>query len=220
MKAKPRVLISLPNRHWLRAEVSAVGMKLLGDGRYKTRIIHPTHKPYEENLHRIRNEMMRDGWDFWLNIDADNPPENNPLDLVELDLPLIGLPTPIWHVSEKHRGDRPIYLNAYRFDGTSAYKEHHPQAGLQRVDAIGTGCFLVHRRVFEHPDLPKAPFAREWTGDGLQRKGNDVAFCERVARCGFEIYAHFGYICEHYCELGLLEVLKRFHEFYKEGKGR
>lgn len=148
---------------------------------------------------------------FWLSIDADNPPTRNPLDLIELDKDIIGLPTPVWHYTGEIPGERPIYFNAYRNAvGEDGYKEWLPQDGLQRVDAIGTGCFIVARRVFENPEMRKAPFARKCNEDGTVDRGNDISFCERATAQGFEIWAHFDYPCMHFQELNLLEVIEAF----------
>ncbi len=211
------VLISIPNTHWIHKTVGHTEHKLLGDGRYKTRIIKPSHKPYVNNLHHIVKEFISGGYDYWLNIDSDNPPSNNPLDLIELDKDIIGLPTPIWHFVDKPK-ERPYYFNAYDYDSSSnAYWEHQPQEGLQKVDAVGTGCILIAKRVFQNPILQMGAFHRKWNPDGTMDKGNDMSFCERARTQGFEIYAHFGYPCDHFTELSMLEMIRAFSQMYQGG---
>lgn len=176
-------------------------------------MIIPTHNPFENNLHHCVNDFMAGDYDYWLSIDADNPPLRNPLDLIEYDRDVIGLPTPVWHYDEERKlpGERPIYLAAYDYaPEKDAYKEHQPQEGLQRVDAVGTGCFLVSRRVFSAPRMREAPFSRTLNGDGTVNKGNDIAFCERARAEGFEIFAHYDYTCRHFNELELTEVGRAF----------
>jgi GT2 family glycosyltransferase len=173
-------------------------MLLQQDGRYQLRFEFPSHRPYENNLHHIVRDFCKSDFDFWLSMDSDNPPMKNPLDLVELDKDVLGLPTPVWHYTNKP-GERPIYWNAYDYVVESdAYREHPTRDGLQRVDAIGTGCFLLARRVFDHPGMREAPFRRKLHPDGTVHKGNDISFCERARARGFEIWAHYGYPCWHY----------------------
>jgi hypothetical protein len=179
------------------------------DRRYQLTIDLPSNKPFENNLHHIVRDFLAGDWDYWLTMDADNPPERNPLDLVELDKDIVGCPTPIWHYTGN--GERPIYWNVYDYDETvDAYREHAVRDGLQRVDAIGTGCVLFARRVFEHPAMQKGAFTRKLNDDGTVDKGNDISFCERAREAGFEIYAHFDYPAEHMVEIPLNECSRAF----------
>ena len=88
MTAKPRkksVLVSFPTspaHPYLHKHVVRASWGILLDGRYSIRMMIPTHKPFENNLHHIVNDFMNGDHDFWLTIDADNPPQKNPLDLV------------------------------------------------------------------------------------------------------------------------------------------
>lgn len=211
------VLISCTNTHWIHKHVVHKLLLLMQDGRYKVNIIMPSHKIYENNLHHIVNEFMAGPYDFWLEINSDNPPMNNPLDLVQLDRDIIGLPTPIWHFTGEKKRERPVYWNAYDYDKESEmYKEHQVREGLQKVDAVGTGCILISRRVFELPEMRKAPFMRKWNEDGTMEKGNDIMFCERARSHGFEIYCHYDYPCDHFSELSLSETTRAFRELYEE----
>lgn len=208
--SKPRVLLTIPCLHWIHKLVVHRAIMFLQDPRYAVTLQMPSNKPFEANLHDCVNEFMAGDWAWWLSMDADNPPEKNPLDLIEHDKDIIGCPTPIYHCTGKP-GERPIYWNAYRYvSDDDAYAEWQVRESLQRVDAIGTGCFLVNRRVFEHPEMRKGPFMRKWNEDGTVERGNDIAFCERARECGFQIWCHFDYPAEHMVEIPLNEVSKAF----------
>lgn len=204
------ILVTVPNLHWLHKLVVHRLLLLQQDRRYRLTIQLPSNKPFENNLHHIINDFMAGDWDFWLSVDADNPPEQSPLDLVELDKDVIGCPTPIWHCTGK-TGERPIYWNAYQYDtNTKAYREWPWREGLQKVDAVGTGCILISRRVFEDPAMRTGAFTRTLNEDGTVDKGNDIAFCERARACGFEIWTHYDYPAEHMCEIPLNECSRAF----------
>ncbi len=210
------ILVSIPNTGSVHKLVSLTTNRLITDPRHRCNIIYPTHNPYENNLHHIVNDFMAGSYNFWLNIDSDNPPINNPLDLVDYDLDIVGLPTPVWHFTEKVKGERPIYENGYKYvPGEDAYTEWPNKNGLQRVDAVGTGCVLYARRVFENPEMRKAPFQRTYNEDGTVHKGNDISFCERATEQGFLIFAHYNYRCMHFNELELHEVGRAMHGLYK-----
>jgi GT2 family glycosyltransferase len=213
------VLVSFPNNGWLHKLIFSTGMKLASDSRYKSTIIIPTHSPYENNLHHIVNDFIGGNYDYWLNIDADNPPMNNPLDLIELDKDIVGCPTPVYHFTDKVKGERPWYENAYKYvPEEDAYAEYKEKQGLQKVDAVGTGCILIARRVFDHPEMRKGAFTRKLYPDGTVYKGNDISFCERAKEAGFEIFTHYDYRCQHFNEIEMHEVIRAFHGVYTQGK--
>jgi hypothetical protein len=218
---KMNILVSIPNTGYIHKLVSLSTNRLIQDKRHKCHIIYPTHNPYENNLHHIVNEFMAprikgDEFDFWLNIDSDNPPMDNPLDLIKYDLDIIGLPTPVWHFIKEKKGERPWYENAYKYiPEKDAYTEWPDKEGLQKVDAVGTGCVLYARRVFENPEMRKAPFQRIWNKDGTVERGNDIAFCERATKHGLKIFAHYDYRCMHFNDLELHEVARAMHGLYK-----
>ncbi len=205
------VLITVPNIHWIHKLVVHRLLLFQQDQRYRITIQMPTNKPFENNLHHIINDFMAGDWDYWLSMDADNPPEQNPLDLVEFHKDVIGCPTPIWHYTAKRAGERPIYWNAYQYDtDTGAYREWPYREGLQKVDAVGTGCLLMARRVFEDPAMRTGAFTRTLNKDGTVDKGNDISFCERARACGFEIWTHYNYPAEHISEIPLNECSRAF----------
>jgi len=211
-----KVLVSVPTTGWLHKQTVFALLRLQKDER--VHIIIPTHNPYEHNLHRIVGDFLVGDYDFWLSFDDDNPPRRNPLELIELNKDIIGCPTPIWYFDEKtvKRGERPVYWNAYDYNVIGdAYRPHTPMDGLQRVDAIGTGCFLIARRVFENARMKNAPFMRQWTSEGYVERGNDIAFCERARACGFEIYAHYDYPAMHIKELEIGSVVAAFRNLYE-----
>lgn len=203
----PTVYITVPNGSGnLHKHVHFAICKMLCDQRVKIRHDCPTHSPYVQNLHKCMHDFLDHGEDFWLSIDDDNPPTRNPLDLVDLDLDVVGLPTPVWHNSVE--GDRPWYFNA--LDAVAdGYVPHMDCEGLQEVDAIGSGCFLVAKRVMLALK-DQQPFMREWRPDGLVEVGGDYSFCRKVKAAGFKVWAHFDYPCRHFNELEVGEVIRAF----------
>lgn len=215
-EGKPSVLIAVPNEGDIHKHVSFALLKIQLDTRYSIRIIQPTHSPSDNNRHHIFNDFLAHDEDYLLMIDSDNPPINNPLDLVELDRDIITCPTPVWHFTGKNKGERPIYENAYKYvPEEDAYTEWPDKAGLQKVDAVGTGCILIAKRVLAHPGMREGANQRTLNPDGTVNKGGDIMFCETAKKCGFEVYAHYNYRCLHFQEVELHEVARAFGEVSK-----
>ena len=225
MVERRRVLVACCNgRGWIHKRVVFSVIKMLQDPRHTPNFIAPTHSPFVQNLHLTVHDFLAQGHDFLLLVDDDNPPINNPLDLVELDLDVIGLPTPVWNNAVP--GDRPYYYNALVRASDGNFKPANPLEGLEEgespglveVEAVGGGCMLIARRVLL--ELMKrckgspsdAPFMRIWNDKGTVESGNDYAFCTRAKAAGFRIWTHFGYPCEHWNELEISEVFTAFGE--------
>lgn len=217
---KKRVLVTFPTapaHPYLHKQVVFVSWRLLSDKRHDLKLIIPTNNPFENNLHHCVNQFVNESYDFWLTIDADNPPMNNPLDLIDYDLDIVGLPTPVVHFNREKLGERPVYYNAYKYvKDKDAYTEWPSKRGLQMVDAVGTGCVLFSKRVFQNENMKKGAFVRKLNPDGTVEKGNDISFSERAKENGFEIYAHFGYPCRHYNEVDAIEMIEQWMSYKGE----
>ncbi len=201
------VYLTVPNgKGWIHKNVHFAVLKLLQDRRYKVRHDCPTHRPYVDNLHACMWDFLDHGDDFWLSMDDDNPPLNNVLDLVDEDLDIVGFPTPVWHSLVP--GDRPWYYNAL-MTYEDGFRPANIKEGLQEVDAIGFGCFMLSRRVMlaMKDDMP---FMRTWNKNGRVEMGCDYSFCVKAKKRGFRIWVHSEYTCDHFNELPLAEVIKRF----------
>ncbi len=203
---RPRVLVSVPNTGWIHKHCVFALLKMTKDERVDLTVMLSTHVPYVNNLNKIVLDFLRDGYDWWITFDDDNPPQNNPIDLIFLQKDIIGCPTPVWHCDATKPKDLPYYFNA--LDAVSGgYKPHLVCEGLQRVDAVGSGCMVIARRVLEKV---KAPFMRIWDADGTVDTGHDYNFCERAKRLGFEVFAHYDYPCMHFNEVELTEAITAF----------
>ena len=212
---RPKVLLSIHHQLWSHVQLQQYLLKALpAEERYEVCVLGPYAKPYENSLNSTVKEFLAGEFVAWINIDTDNPPIGNPLDLVERvigDSPVadvIGCPTPIW----KYKGDpsQPLIIwNVFRRDpkGSDAYVPWVPATGFQQVDVVGTGCLVLARRVFEHPDLQTGAFMRVWNPDGTVEKGNDVAFCERARAAGFSIWADWDYPCSHWYTVNLADIM-------------
>ena len=195
---------------WVHKNLVLAWMRILQDPRFETRLSFPVHRPFENALHHAVVEFLAGDAEWFLNIDSDNPPTKNPLELIARDFDVSALVTPVYHCDSRKPGDRCYYLNAYR-QVPGGYHEWQPQEGVQQVDAVGTGCILIHRRVLDDPAMRLAPFRRTTDDAGRVEYGNDLNFCRRAKERGFRIWADFTSPCEHMVEIPLLEAIRAFN---------
>lgn len=206
---KPRVLISLPHTGQIHTStVNAIEQLILPDQRVQLQVIRPSAVPFENNMNQVIQYCLQGDWDFWINLDSDQAPLKNPLDLVFLDKDVIGLPTPAVKFGQAG-WENPFFWSVYRWDEKReayfVYKYQPDQGPLQEVDAVGSGCWVVARRVLE---ALQHPLQQHWDEHGILQMGGDVSFCRKARAQGFRIFAHYDYPCRHFKTVDLYEVMK------------
>lgn len=208
---RPKVYaITCTGDGWVHKNLVMAWMRILQDPRFETRLSFPVHRPFENALHHAVVEFLAGDAEWFLNIDSDQWPTLNPLELTALDYDVIGISTPVYHCESSKPGERCYYLNGYR-EVPHGYQEFRPQEGIQEVDSVGTGCILIHRRVLEDPVMRLAPFSRTTDEFGRVEYGNDMNFCRRAKGRGFRIWCDFRSPCEHMVEIPLLEAIRAFN---------
>lgn len=65
--------------------------------------------------------------------------------------------------------------------GTTPLSQYGGPDPVKEVDLTGTGCLLVHRRVFESMEPP-------WFEASPEGDGEDYAFCRKARAAGFKIF--------------------------------
>lgn len=80
------------------------------------------------------------------------------------------------------------------------------QAGLQEVDAIGTGCLLIRRDVLEKMQRPWFEFS--------DRMGEDMFFCDQAKKLGYHILLDGDVKCRH------LTVIDVGEEHFESARGQ
>lgn len=205
------VLVTIPHTGFVHAETAEFINKLILDNKGHVLTIKYVQKepPLENALHHIIKDIRKEQkWDYWLLIDSDVVPQKNPLDLIENDKDVIGMPYPQPHFTGE---GRPYYLIAMEYvDSEDAYREKAGLKGLTQVDAVGGGSLLINTKIFNSPLLQQGAFMRTYNTDGTVDKGNDFAFCERVRKAGFEIWTHSDYLCRHHKTIDALSMAQEF----------
>ena len=138
-----------------------------------------------------------------------------------------------WHklIDSAHDKDRPIISGlvfAAFFDGEDALRpvptiylmdserglqpiDGYPENQLIEVDAVGTGCILIHRSVLLEMQKQATPNqGKNWAWfvegaiDGTYF-GEDLLFSKRLKSMGYKIFAHTGAILPHHKQFWLDE---------------
>ena len=208
LDTRPKVLFTIPNLGWIRVEHLQLLNKVWNDERFKVDFWFPAFVPLENGQAKVIKKMLEDGYDYWANIDDDTISDWNILDLIDFDKDVISAPAPGF-VKSTGEKTKLLHWMAYDSDEESGkFKAHADKDGLQEVGAIGGACFVIARRVFEHPDMQHGAFNRILNDDGTVEFGNDISFSIRAKKAGFRLWCHYDYWCHHYKEVDLQNVLQ------------
>jgi len=189
----PKVLIAVLHQGYIRPELIKL-TKSQADLKFYNL------KPSETARNTTVIDALEGGYDYLISIDHDVVPLRDPVELTIFAKDIIGFAVPQWNMSDP---SFPIYfVGMDKVDG--GYQEHKKKEGLQEVDAVGTGCICLSRKVLQEIS---SPFIRKWNSKGIAIAGLDFYFCERAKEKGFQPYCNYDFIAEHYKEVGLLDVL-------------
>ena len=202
-KGKKTVVIAIPHTGYIIAGLETRITQWVMEGKYNVKQMFSEISPTYANRNHIAQEFLKTDADYLLTIDSDTVPTKNPLNMIEHDKDIVG------GVYPAYKNDAFIWL-ACRLDTDKSYKQYPKEyrVGLKQVDALGTGCLLVKRKVLEAIPMPFIDKVREGVGD--RELGHDLYFCKRAKEKGFEVWADWSIECEHYKEINLLPIIKMF----------
>jgi len=202
LDVRPLVMIAVPTRGTVRHELVGQMLSWCNDTRVRKIFMTQMGSPCDAVRNLITERFLGSPAEFLITVDDDNPPLRNPIDLVFEDKDVIALPTPIIWESKR------VTWNIYKKSGENLYDTITEKPGDQfrRVDAAGSGCLVIKRRVLEA--IPAAFLCIVDPVVGKIVLGTDLAFSKRVAEAGFEMWAHFGYCCRHIQSVDLWELVE------------
>jgi len=165
-------------------------------------VYHPFLAPIDHARNVIVHDFLLTDCTHLMMVDDDIVPPYEALehlllhnkDIVAAACPLIG---------PNSHGELITTMNAYDLDKEGAYTIIE-STGIRKVDAVGTGCMMIKRTVFETLRVP--PFITEYNVDGIKYRGEDLNFCHQAKLEGFDTYVDFNIKCKHMKLCNLLKL--------------
>ena len=206
------IYLAVLNQGEIRTDLAKVLNMLTQHESYRIHLSYPTAKPISNNRNTIVSKFLATDCDFLMMIDSDIIPPMNVLQLADFDKDII---TPLMFVHQ--RGMLlPLFLKQNK-DGIYDVDNYLEKTGLQKIDATGTGCIIIKRKVLEHPAL-KYPFRNEYDADGIKSRGLDLNFCTRAKKVGFDSWVHLDYVADHHTTYSLKELFYLTIKSFKADK--
>lgn len=138
----------------------------------------------------IHNKFLKSNSPYLMMLDSDImfPP-----DLVDRlmahNKPLVGG----WYKDKQAREHWPtVYDFVEEKDDLAMFRHRDkPGVGLEKVDAMGAGCWLMKREVAEA--LGETPY-----GDNIAKGGEDFIFCRKLMKLGIDLHVDWSINCAHW----------------------
>jgi len=194
-----KIYVAVLNEGEVRVELSALLHNLPFQGKYDVMITYPADKPISNNRNKIVQDFLsKKEFDYLLMIDDDITPPENILNLADFQKDIVSALCFMFQQDTV----APLLLKE-DMDGMYRVADFKGYEGLVKVDAVGTGCIMLSRKVLE---AIKAPFSDVFDADGVRKYGLDLAFCRRAKEKGFDVYCHLDYPCGHKVTMDLTKI--------------
>jgi GT2 family glycosyltransferase len=196
MNKKRRILAAVLNQGSVSVGLSSALAQMGNNPDYDVEVEFFNEKPISHNRNTIvQHFLAKEDYDYLLMIDGDIVPPPSVVNLADYQKDVIGATCFMWQQGVI----MPVAFNR-RPEGMYQQIELEKCDGVTEIDAIGTGCIMLSRKVLEKV---KAPFMNEYDQDGIKIFGLDIAFCRRAKEKGFKIYVNTDYLCDHWTKVNL-----------------
>lgn len=189
-----KIFVGIPNTGYLRTELVSWLFSHEDKDKYEVTMFFPQNKPHDYNRNIIVKKFLETDNEYLLMIDSDVVPISNVLEMSDLDKGIMSA-----LVRTYKDGDLiPVALK--KVEG--GYKVWSPLSkGLNEVDAVGTGCLMIKREVFNK--ITKPYFRFRYNDEGFLINGEDFDFCDRVKEAGYKVYFNADYEAQHFTTINI-----------------
>jgi GT2 family glycosyltransferase len=163
---------------------------------YDLFVVSSTRMPLDAARNEILQIAMKNSPDYlwWLDSDMVLPQNINVLQsLIDMDKDM----TSALYFRREYPY-HPVFIIVK--DGRPCVVKPLPIRQILKVDAVGMGCLLVKKKVFEElmkSEEPVFEFKQKIFPESVETMGEDINFCLKAKKLGFEIYLNSNIVCGH-----------------------
>ena len=186
---KPEIFIAIPTTGNIRTELASF---LLGLDRrtYNIIVSFTIGGGIAHNRNLLVNSFLKTDYEWLLFIDSDVMPPLNVLDMVKNGKDICSGVV----YQYKHGGIVNLILDKYK--DVYKFTKKSIEDDITEIDATGTGCLLINRKVFNKMKKPYFQFL--YDDSGLTKLSEDLNFCKEAQVVGFKIWLDKRIIAHHY----------------------
>ncbi|MFH1589268.1 MAG: methyltransferase domain-containing protein [archaeon] len=193
--------------------------ELHNNGRnYEVKIYMQQGTVIDRSRNILVKEALNDGCDYIMFIDADMLlPQNTVDDLIDMKLDIVsglyfmkGKPyLPVARLKKNEEDIDHKFLEEFEF------------GKVMKIAGAGMGCCLIKADVLRKMEYPWFKFEWKEINGKMEQIAEDLYFCDKAKKLGYDTYLNTGIICEHFgTEVGASHFLMYRDELLRDKKDR
>jgi GT2 family glycosyltransferase len=201
-KEKPKIFVAIPNNGFISNQLDNCLTFWSHDPRWLVKYYKPEGLyPVDSARNQCVKAFLEGYFDYLLFIDNDIIPPISVLEtLLSHDKDICG--AICFSTKIDDNGINAPFPVAVRKDKEGLYK-HYIGEGLDWVDATGSSCILIKRKVME---AIEHPYYFSYHKNGITSAGEDFNFCEQAKQKGFEVWVNFNLVCGHFKNMDIKNI--------------
>lgn len=203
MAKLPKVLVGIPSRGVVpHAFVEVMNSALIGNGElFRANFAHAKFHVPDNARNTFVETALGGDYDYLFFMDTDMTFPRGTLAMMIRHMGAIGSEAPpiIGGIYCNRGGDFRWHVYKWVEEEEGWHSLRFPlNNGLQRVDAIGTGCMLIDMNVFKILEWPWFEYEYRMFQGERSRLSEDMTFCKKCMDAGIPIYADTDIKCGHF----------------------
>lgn len=192
-----KIFIAIPTTGNIRTELLSFLLNITHNPKYLIRIDTTTTGDICHNRNYLVERFLKTDSKYLLFCDSDIVPPLNILNMIEDNKDVVSAVNFTWKGNELI----PLIMKEVKGGYKADNKKIVDKNEIIEIDAIGLGCVLIKRGIFE--ELKKPYFEFKFNNEGLLINGEDFNFCEKIKKLGIKIWVDKRYMTNHFSVVNL-----------------
>lgn len=207
---KTKVFIAIPTTGNIRTELAAFLLQLIGQN-YEVTTGFTAGGGITHNRNHLVDTFLKTDFEWFLFIDSDTVPPVKVLDMTKNGKYVC---SGIYHQFQ-HSNIVPVVYSD-KNEAYGLYIDNKTKDDVVEVDAVGAGCLLIHRKVFEKMERPYFKFL--YDENGYLKLGEDFYFCRQAKKAGFKIWVDRRICSRHFKTIDMKFLFSMVSQLKKKNK--
>lgn len=194
-----KIFIAIPTIGIVRTELLSFLLNITHNPNYIIKVDTTFSGDICNNRNYLVNRFLQTDSKWLMFCDSDIVPLMNIMDIIDENKDII---SPV-NFTFKDNELVPLIMKKVKNGYKTDWKKIEDEKKIIKVDAVGLGCILIKRKVFEKLEKPYFEFIYK---EGLLINGEDFNFCDEARKAGFKIWVNKNYMTNHFNIINLKSI--------------